>query len=29
MTKYFSSSKGKHIEVESMTDQHVRNALLS
>jgi len=28
MTKYFSSSKGKHIEVESMTDQHVRNAFI-
>ena len=28
MTKYFSQSRNEYIDVESMADQHVRNAFL-
>ena len=28
MTKYFSQSRNEYIEVETMADQHVRNAFL-
>jgi len=28
MTKYYSESKKKYIEIESMPDQHVRNAFI-
>ena len=28
MTKYFSQSRNEYIDVETMADQHVRNAFL-
>ena len=28
MTKYFSKSRNEYIDVETMADQHVRNAFL-